>query len=127
MSSIRTDILLRVYFAFGLIVLFAAAVLFQLFKVQVLQGAHWRKEAKSSATQFKTVEAIRGNIYGVDGSLLATSVPEYEIRMDLWSDGIQENEVFEEKVDSLATSLATFFKDRTPEHTEKITNKNYNF
>ena len=114
MSSIRTDILLRVYFAFGLIVLFAAAVLFQLFKVQVLQGAHWRKEAKSSATQFKTVEAVRGNIYGVDGSLLATSVPEYNIRIDLLATGIEEDAVFEEKVDSLATSLSIFFKDKTP-------------
>jgi cell division protein FtsI (penicillin-binding protein 3) len=113
MSSIRTDILLRVYFAFGLIVLFAAAVLFQLFKVQVLQGAHWRKEAKSSATQFKTVEAVRGNIYGVDGSLLATSVPEYNIRIDLLATGIEEDAVFEEKVDSLATFLKTKLHQNT--------------
>ncbi|MFM6954779.1 MAG: penicillin-binding protein [Sphingobacteriaceae bacterium] len=114
MSSIRTDILARVYFAFGLIVLFAAAVLFKLFQVQVIQGAHWRKEAKSSATQFKTVEAVRGNIYGVDGSLLATSVPEYDIRIDLLATGIEDDNVFDEKVDSLAASLSAFLKDKTP-------------
>lgn len=112
--EIRTSILARVYIAFGVIVLFAGAVLFQLFKVQVIEGAKWRAEAKKSATQFRKVEAIRGNIYGVDGSLLATSVPEYDIRMDLLSNGIEDNEVFNEKVDSLATSLASFFKDKTP-------------
>ena len=94
MSSIRTDILVRVYFAFGLIVLFAAAVLFKLFQVQVIEGAHWRKEAKNSAIQLRPVEAVRGNIYGVDGSLLATSVPEYDIRIDLLATGIEDNNVF---------------------------------
>jgi cell division protein FtsI (penicillin-binding protein 3) len=103
-----------VYFAFGLIVLFAGAVLFKLFQVQVIQGAHWRKEAKSSAIQFKSVEAVRGNIYGVDGSLLATSVPKYDIRIDLRATGIEDDNVFEEKVDSLAASLSAFFKDKTP-------------
>ena len=114
MSSIRTDILVRVYFAFGLIVLFAAAVLFKLFQVQVIQGPHWRKEAKNSAIQLRPVEAVRGNIYGVDGSLLATSVPEYDIRVDLLATGIEDDNVFEEKVDSLAASLSGFFKDKTP-------------
>lgn len=118
--NIRTDILIRVYVAFGLIVLLAFAVLFKLFHVQVVEGKKWRKMADSLSTKFIKVEPARGNIYSVDGSLLATSVPEYDLRMDLLSGELQEKDVFDEKVDSLAYSLANYFKDRTPSEYEHL-------
>ncbi|MGB4400642.1 MAG: penicillin-binding protein [Daejeonella sp.] len=112
--NIRTDILLRVYIAFGLIVLLAFAVLFKLFHVQYVEGSKWRAMADSLSTRFANVEASRGNIYAVDGkSLLATSVPEYEIRMDLMAGGIEKDEVFYEKIDSLAAKLSSFFGDKS--------------
>jgi len=77
--NIRTDILLRVYLAFGLILLLAFAVLYKLYTVQFVQGNKWKGMADSLSTRFANVEAVRGNIYSVDGSLLATSVPEYDI------------------------------------------------
>ena len=111
--NIRTDILLRVYIAFGLIVLLAFAVLFKLFHVQIVEGEKWRTMADSLSTRFANVEAARGNIYSIDGSLLATSVPEYEIRMDMLAGGIEKDEVFYEKVDSLAAKLSSFFGDKS--------------
>lgn len=111
--NIRTDILLRVYIAFGLIVLFAFAVLFKLFHVQFVEGEKWKDMADSLSTRFANVEAARGNIYSVDGSLLATSVPEYEVRMDMLAGGIEKDEVFYEKVDSLAAKLSSFFGDKS--------------
>ncbi|MES2874362.1 MAG: penicillin-binding protein [Bacteroidota bacterium] len=112
--NIRTDILLRVYIAFGLIVLLALAVLFKLFHVQYVEGSKWRSMADSLSTRFANVEAARGNIYAADGkSLLATSVPEYEIRMDLMAGGIEKDEVFYEKIDSLAAKLSSFFGDKS--------------
>lgn len=112
--NIRTDILLRVYIAFGLIVLLAFAVLFKLFHVQYVEGSKWRAMADSLSTRFANVEAARGNIYAVDGkSLLATSVPEYEIRMDLMAGGVEKDEIFYEKVDSLAGKLSAFFGDKS--------------
>lgn len=111
--NIRTDILLRVYIAFGVIVLFAFAVLFQLFYVQMVEGSKWRAMADSLSTRFVNVEAARGNIYSVDGSLLATSVPEYELRMDMLAGGVAKDEIFYEKVDSLATKLSKFFGDKS--------------
>ncbi|MDR6784711.1 cell division protein FtsI (penicillin-binding protein 3) [Pedobacter africanus] len=112
--NIRDNILLRVYLAFGLIVLFAVAVLIRLFDVQFVEGHKWRAMADSLSTKYINVEAARGNIYSVDGSLLATSIPEYELRMDMFAGGIQDDEVFNEKVDSLAYRLSQFFKDKTP-------------
>ncbi|WP_304068137.1 penicillin-binding protein [Pedobacter glucosidilyticus] len=110
--NIRTNILLRVYAAFGVIVLFAFAVIAKMVHVQVVQGDKYRAMADSLSTKYVEVEAARGNIYSADGSLLATSVPEYEIRMDLLAGGIKEDKVFYEKVDSLAYRLAAHFKDK---------------
>ncbi len=111
--NIRANILLRVYIAFGLIVLFALAVALRLGQVQFIQGKKWKKMAASLSTRAVDIEAARGNIYANDGSLLATSVPEYELRMDMFAGGIEDKELFDSKVDSLAMKLAEFFKDKT--------------
>ncbi len=111
--NIRANILLRVYLAFGLIVLFALAVFVRLGQVQYVQGHKWKAMADSLSTRYVNVEATRGNIYSNDGSLLATSVPEYELRMDMYAGGIADKDFFNEKVDSLAMKLADFFKDKT--------------
>ncbi|TKC08654.1 penicillin-binding protein [Pedobacter frigoris] len=112
--NIRANILLRVYLSFGLIVLFAVAVLIRLCDVQFVEGHRWRAMADSLSTKYINVEAARGNIYSVDGSLLATSIPEYELRMDMFAGGIADNTLFDSKVDSLALRMSQFFKDKTP-------------
>lgn len=111
--SIRTNILMRVYLAFGLILLLALAVVIQLFRVQFVQGPKWRAMAKELSTRYMKVEAARGNIFSVDGSLLATSVPEYELHMDMLAGGIADDKIFYSKVDSLAQSLSKFFGDKS--------------
>lgn len=118
--NIRTDILLRVYIAFGLIVLLAFAVLFKLFHLQFAEGKKWRSMADSLSTKYVDVEAVRGNIYSVDGSLLATSVPEYELRMDMLAGGIEDDEVFYSKVDSLAERLSVYFGDKSRREYSKL-------
>ncbi len=121
--NIRANILLRVYLAFGLIVLFALAVLLRLGEVQFIQGAKWRAMADSLSVKEFDIEAARGNIYSNDGSLLATSVPEYELRMDMLAGGIQDKELFYSKVDSLAMKLSTFFKDKSAKDYSRLLRK----
>ncbi len=111
--SIRTNILLRVYIAFGLILLLSLAVIIQLYNLQFIQGEKWRNMASKSSTKYETIEAIRGNIYSVDGSLLATSVPEYELHMDMVAGKIADDEVFFSKVDSLAAALSKLYPDKS--------------
>lgn len=118
--SIRTNILLRVYLAFGLILLFAGAVVVQLCRVQIVQGKKWKSMSSSLSTQYMNIEAARGNIFSVDGSLLATSVPEYELHMDMLAGGIAEDKIFYEKVDSLAASLSKFFGDHSAREYSRI-------
>lgn len=111
--NIRSDILGRAYLSFGFIVLFALAIVGKLFHVQYVEGDKWRSMADSLSTRHVDVEAIRGNIYSSDGSLLATSIPEYDLRMDLLASGIEDDDVFYSKVDSLAFQLSKLFKDRS--------------
>lgn len=110
--NIKTDILLRAYISFGVMVVIAIAVVYKLFTVQVVEGDKWRAMQDSLSTKYVTVEPARGNIYSVDGKLLATSVPEYDIRMDLFAPGIESDDVFYSKVDSLSGSLSRFFGDK---------------
>jgi len=107
--NIRTTILFRVYIAFGLIVLVAIAVFTKLFHLQYIDGDKWRELSDSLSIQEREVEAARGNIYSNDGSLLATSVPEYELRFDAMAIPEEENDYFNLKVDSLAIKLSGFF------------------
>lgn len=111
--NIRTTILFRVYIAFGLIVLVAFAVFAKLFHLQYVDGDKWRALSDSLSIQEREVEAARGNIYSNDGSLLATSVPEYELRFDAMAIPEEENDYFNLKVDSLAIKLSGFFKDKS--------------
>jgi cell division protein FtsI (penicillin-binding protein 3) len=118
--SIRTNILLRVYLAFGLILLFAVAVVVQLCRVQFTQGKKWRGMADSLSTRYVNIEAARGNIFSADGSLLATSVPEYDVHMDMLAGGIADEHVFYEKIDSLALKMSQFYGDKSASEYSRI-------
>ncbi|PRD54526.1 penicillin-binding protein [Sphingobacterium gobiense] len=111
--NIRKTILIRVYVAFGLMVLFALTVFGKLLHLQYVDGGEWRAMVDSLTISERGIEAARGNIYANDGSLLATSVPEYELRFDAMSIPLEADDVFHSKVDSLATRLSTHFKDKS--------------
>jgi len=91
----------------------ALAVFAKLIHLQYIDGGEWRAIADSLTIQERVVEAARGNIYSDDGSLLATSVPEYELRFDAMAIPEEYNDVFNSRVDSLAFRLSDFFKDRS--------------
>lgn len=110
--SIKRDILLRIYMAFGMVFLIAVAILVQSFRIMVVQGDHWRNMADSMTTTYKTIAAERGNIFTEDGKLLATSLPYFEIRMDVNANALDDH-TFYSQVDSLAICLSTHFKDKT--------------
>ena len=61
--------------AFGLLMFF-------LFKVVFVDGPTLKADASSKYIKERSIEAVRGNIYASDGSLLATSLPKYRLGMD---------------------------------------------
>ena len=112
MKNLRKDILSRVYLVYAFITLFALVVLGQTFNVQYVQGAEWRERAENLTTGFKNIEAVRGNLYTADGSLLATSVPIYEVRFDVNTEALTDN-IFYEGIDSLSFQLSGLFSTKS--------------
>jgi cell division protein FtsI (penicillin-binding protein 3) len=111
MGDNKRDILVRVYFVYAFICLFGLAIIARIWHLQNVEGDYWRAKADSLTTRLKKIEPARGNIYTADGSLLATSVPIYDLRVDMLSDAITK-EIFNDKVDSLAGCMARLFKDK---------------
>ena len=72
----------------------------------------WREKAKNLTTSYINIEAVRGNIYDSEENLLATSLPYYELGMDVNTDYLTD-EVFDSNVDSLAYNLAKLFPDQS--------------
>ncbi len=108
----KKDIMWRIYLVFFCFLLFGVAIVFQIFRIQFVQGDYWKSKADSLTTQIRSIEASRGNIFSGDGSLFATSVPIYDVRMDLKADGLTK-EAFDKGVDSLSLCLANLFKDKS--------------
>lgn len=106
--SIRKGIVLRVRVAFLLTFLVAGAVIFRIAKIQFVEGERWRSLGETLGMQVMNVKATRGNIYADDGSLLATSLPFYQLAMDpaLPADGL-----YKSGIDSLCYLLSKYYKD----------------
>lgn len=112
MGETKKDILWRVYLIYIFFCLFGLAIIVQICRLQFVQGEYWRSQADSLTTRYFKIEPSRGNIYSVDGSLLATSVPIYELRIDFKAEAMT-SKTFTEKVDSLALKLSTLFGDKS--------------
>jgi cell division protein FtsI (penicillin-binding protein 3) len=84
---------------------FALAVVFKLVSIQFIQGDEYRALAEKRTLEDFDIPANRGNVYSADGSLLATSIPKYDIRID----AIQAKVVtFEKYIGALADSLHAY-------------------
>ncbi len=103
----------RAYLVYLTIALLGAAIMGKVVYIQFVEGSYWREKAENLTTVYRDIEAVRGNIYSDDGSMLATSIPIYEVRMDLNADGLTD-EIFNENVDSLSIELSGLFKDKSP-------------
>ena len=109
--EVKKDILWRVYLIYFFICLFGVAIISKIFIIQFSEGEELRAQAERFSTRFFDIEAVRGNIYDANGSLLATSLPYFEVGMDVNTDAIS-NEFFYDNVDSLSLCLANLFKDK---------------
>lgn len=94
---------LRMFLVAGIMFLMAVFVVIKLTNIQWVEGSYYRNLAKERTVKDFEIPANRGNIYSSDGSLLATSIPEYTIRFDAQA---PKTEDFNENVGMLADSLS---------------------
>ena len=112
MTEIKKDIMWRVYLVYFSVLAFALAVVVKIFLIQFKEGDHLREIAESQEIVQLTLEASRGNILAADGSLLATSVPVFEVRMDVASPYV-DDKLFYAKIDSIASGLNSILGRRS--------------
>ncbi len=110
--SKQQKLIRRVYPIYALLILFGLGIIFKIAQVQFIEGDHWQQLAKSYSTKHRKIDAIRGNIYASDGSLIATSVPKYEVRFDLNAEAITD-ELFVKHIDSLCLELSNLLPEKS--------------
>ena len=128
MATTETNILNRLYFIAGCMFVFALAVVFKLCTIQFVQGDSYRALAEERTVKNHEIPANRGNVYSADGSLLATSIPKYDIRLD----AVQPKQAtFNKYIKALSDSLAKYTGKSSSFHQNSITkarsNKNRYF
>ncbi len=118
----KKDILSRTYLVYMFLCLFALAILYKICVIQFIEGDEWKRKAEAFNTRVFEIEAVRGNIFDVNGNLLATSLPYYEVAVDINAPSI-DKKLFNDKVDSLGAMLADLFKDKTAKQYTRILRK----
>jgi cell division protein FtsI (penicillin-binding protein 3) len=113
MKDVKKDIILRIYLVYLGILLFGVAIIGKAIYIQSFEGKELMEKAKKQEMRWFDVFALRGNVCADDGTLLATSIPIFEIRMDVVTDSITDV-VFSRNVDSLSICLSKLFQDRKP-------------
>lgn len=105
--EIRKVILTRITLIYFVLLVFAIVVIVKMVSVQKIKNDRWEEIQKNLSENTIIVNPDRGNICADDGSVLATSVPGYFVRIDLASEGVRK--VFDHESDSLAWYLSRFF------------------
>ena len=92
MTDIKKDILWRVYLVYFGILVFGFAIIGKIVYIQLKEGVELKAKAQTQELKAFDLEANRGNILDNKGSLLATSVPIFEVRMDVSSPHISDQQ-----------------------------------
>lgn len=117
MAVTEKDILNKLYFVAGCMFVFIFLVVYKLVDIQFVQGDKYRDLGVKRAVENVEIPANRGNVYSADGSLLATSIPKYDIRLD----AVQpQNKTFQEYIKPLCDSLAKFTGKPASYHQQRI-------
>lgn len=107
--DIKNEVLYRVYILlFGIVVPVSIVLLYRTFEIVYMEGERWRVEGENNYLDYRPVEADRGNIMAHDGSLLATSIPYFDLFFD---PSVASDEDYAENLDTLSHCLATYVFD----------------
>lgn len=126
----KKAILTRIYLVYFAICFFSIAIIYKISMIQFVEGKKWKAKAQQFSTKLRNIEATRGNIYDINGVLLATSLPNYNVAIDLHVEALTD-EIFSENVDSLAYCLSKinpskskkYFKDKLVKTRNKPRNR----
>ncbi|MDE6809681.1 MAG: hypothetical protein K2J42_06290, partial [Muribaculaceae bacterium] len=85
-SSKRRHILSRYLLISVFIFLLAGFVVYKLFRTSVIDADKWNKKAETELAKVNIIYPERGDILAADGSVLATNLRFYTVRLDFRSE-----------------------------------------
>ncbi|MBR4155939.1 MAG: transpeptidase family protein [Bacteroidales bacterium] len=103
----KNDVLWRVYLLYTIMLLFAVAVVVKVLVIQIRDGEELLERANKRELKIRDEKAHRGNVFSNNGSILATSVPRYNIYFDPLS---VKQELFDSEIANLSDSLSRMLK-----------------
>jgi cell division protein FtsI (penicillin-binding protein 3) len=121
--NLKKSILTRFGIMLALLFIIATFVVVKIVVIQVTGGDKWGKKLKYIKERTEVIYGNRGNILSHDGKILATSVPNYQIRFDLGAPGVRE--VYHGQIDALCGKLAKLYGDRSKDQFRKELDKAY--
>ena len=101
----KDEIIIRTYVIFLLFVLAGFLIVGRAVQIGILEGDNWRSRGDSLYLRHQPIEPERGNILSSDGRMLVTSLPLFEVRMDLLA---IPKDKFIKNLDSLALCLSRY-------------------
>ena len=107
----------RMYFVAVVFFMMAVFILIKLNNIQWVEGKYYRQLAKERTVKNFTIPANKGNVYSSDGSLLATSIPEYTVYFDALA---PSDKNFKENIEGLSDSLSVMFGKSSGHYQAKL-------
>ncbi|MGB1383700.1 MAG: penicillin-binding protein [Flavobacteriales bacterium] len=96
----------RIWLVFVGLTLVGLGVFGRIVYIQTVEHDRWASRGEEFSTSVRTIEPARGQILSRDGSLLATSVPVYDLRWDSKCEGMNW-EMYRAQIDTLCLALAS--------------------
>ncbi len=118
-TNINKSIFSRAFLIYALSGIFTIAIIYKLVQIQFIDGEDFRKKAQNLSVKYVDINARRGNILADDGSLLATSVPRFDLFVYLSPKTI-DKKLFNDSIAALSSKLSEFFKDKTAEQYKQL-------
>ena len=115
MSNEQRNTVWRFAMIFIVIALGFVAVIAKIIYIQTVERDEWLKVAETQVPTHKPIAATRGNILDCNGSLLASSMPQYYVYMDTRVESLHQKNgaLFNRHIDTLALDLAKVVGDKS--------------
>lgn len=103
----------RYFFVILFMVLIGIAIIVKAGFIMFGEREYWQDVADRFIKENITVKPNRGNILSADGSLMASSLPEYRIYMDFKAGGEKKDSILLADMDEICAGLHKIFPDKS--------------
>ena len=110
--TIRKGVVWRFTVVYLGMLLLGIAILGRVVQLSVFEREKYMEMSREQTVKNEIIKPSRGDILADDGRLLSSSVPYYDLRLDMRSNAF-DREAFFRDLDSLAAGLAGIFGDRS--------------